>query len=83
MGWGIHYDPKISAQANFDHQMEQLVLCYVSMNFKIIYAKMMIQPTGGWYPICVLHPYGVYDAYYIILMKYLLNIQFKMYNFVM
>jgi len=60
MGWGIHYDPKKSTHANFDHQMEQLVLCYVSIDAKIVYAKMMIQPPGGWYPICVLHPYGMY-----------------------
>jgi hypothetical protein len=58
MGWGIQYNPALRDSPEFDERAEQLVLCYVTIDVTIVYAKMMLQPAGGWYPVVMLHPYG-------------------------
>ena len=58
MGWGIHYNPESRQKDAFNDKEEQLVLCYVTIDVTIVYAKMMLQPPGGWYPVAMLHPYG-------------------------
>ena len=63
MGWGIQYDPAVRDTPDFDDRAEQLVLCYVTIDVTIVYAKMMVQPAGGWYPVVMLHPYGKYSYF--------------------
>lgn len=58
VGWGIHYDPALRDTDDFDDKSEQPVLCYVSKNMTIEYARMMMQPEGGWYPAVVLNSNG-------------------------
>ena len=58
MGWGIQYNPLYRDTDDFDDRAQQLVLCYVTIDVTIVYAKMMMQPEGGWYPAVMLHPYG-------------------------
>ncbi len=58
MGWGVHYDPSYRDLSDFDDKDEQLVLCYVTLDVTIIFAKLMLQPPGGWFPVVALHPYG-------------------------
>ena len=58
IGWGVHYDSKLSGQPDFDDKAEQPVLCYVSKNTTIVFAKLMIQPEGGWYPAVALNNHG-------------------------
>ena len=60
MGWGIQYNPTYRHNPDFDDKQQQLVLCYVTIDVTIVYAKMMLQPAGGWYPVIMLHPYGEY-----------------------
>ena len=58
MGWGIHYDPRQRDQPGFDDKAEQLVLCYVSVDLQIVFARMLLQPAGGWYPTVYLNNGG-------------------------
>ena len=58
MGWGIHYNPETRQTSNFSDKDTQLVLCYVTVDLKVVFTKMVMQPVGGWYPIVALHPYG-------------------------
>ncbi|XP_041355029.1 uncharacterized protein LOC121372654 [Gigantopelta aegis] len=54
MGWGIVYNPDVRDCATFDPKEQQLVLCYVTINMCVSYTKMMLQPTGGFFPLIVL-----------------------------
>ena len=58
MSWGIWYDPDTRDKEGFNDKREQLVLCYVTMNEAMVYTHMVLQPTGGWFPLVALHPYG-------------------------
>lgn len=54
----MHYNPERRKQGDFDDKELQLVLCYVTVNATIVYAEVMYQPVGGWYPIVMLLPLG-------------------------
>ena len=58
MGLGIHYNPERRHKAEFSDKDSQLVLSYVTIEGKLVYTKLVVQPAGGWYPIIALHPYG-------------------------
>ena len=58
MGWGIVYNPDVRDCATFDPKEQQLVLCYVTINMCVSYMKMMLQPTGGFFPLVVLDDDG-------------------------
>ena len=68
MGWGIYYNPALQKQkhknggasgdADFDDKAEQLVVCFVTINVKIVFAKMMLQPEGGFFPVVLLNSAG-------------------------
>jgi len=58
MGFGIQYDPEQRTHSDFEDKEEQLVLCYVTVDSEIVFAHVMLQPPGGWYPTVGLHPYG-------------------------
>ena len=58
MGFGIQYSPEVRESPDFEDRQEQLVLCYVTVDSEIVFAHMMLQPPGGWYPSVALHPYG-------------------------
>lgn len=51
MGWGVHYSPQARQSSSFNDKDRQLVLCYVSLDRVIVYAHVMMQPEGGWYPV--------------------------------
>ena len=54
IGFGIHYNPEDYASPNFDDRKQQLVLCFVTLDMKIVYFSMMMQPPGGFYPLIIL-----------------------------
>lgn len=58
VGWGIHYNPKTRDLPDFCEEEQQVVLCFVSIDVTIVFAKMMLQPPGGWYPTVMLHSEG-------------------------
>ncbi|KAK3097806.1 hypothetical protein FSP39_013389 [Pinctada imbricata] len=55
IGMGIHYNPKERENPNFNERESQLVLCFVTLDTTIVYATMMIQPEGGFYPLVLLN----------------------------
>ena len=59
IGWGVHQDPKTRSQKEFDDKAEQAVLCYVTNNSTIVFAQLMMQPEGGWYPVVGLTNHGM------------------------
>ncbi|KAL4232460.1 hypothetical protein ACF0H5_007153 [Mactra antiquata] len=54
IGFGIHYNPDVVSRPDFDDKQQQLVLCFVTMDMQIVFFRMMIQPSGGFYPLLVL-----------------------------
>lgn len=60
VGWGIHYNPHSRHSPDFLEQQQQLVLCFVSIDLTIVFAKLMLQPPGGWYPTIMLHSDGTF-----------------------
>ncbi|XP_052810715.1 uncharacterized protein LOC128238637 [Mya arenaria] len=54
IGFGIHYNPDEINKSDFDDKKQQLVLCFVTMDMQIIFFRMMLQPSGGFYPLIVL-----------------------------
>ena len=50
---------------DFDEKQQQLVLCFVTVDSKIVFFRMMFQPPGGFYPLVLLTPNGLYivDAF--------------------
>ncbi|KAK2182755.1 hypothetical protein NP493_337g00013 [Ridgeia piscesae] len=50
MGFGIQYDPEQRTHSDFEDKEEQLVLCYVTVDSEIVFAHVMLQPPGGWFP---------------------------------
>ena len=58
MGLGFHYNPEMRHKAEFSDKESQVVLIYVTVEDKLVYTKLVMQPAGGWYPIIALHPYG-------------------------
>lgn len=58
MGLGVHYNPQTRDKHDFDDKDRQLVLCYVAIDANVVFAKLVIQPVGGWFPVVFLHPYG-------------------------
>jgi hypothetical protein len=54
VGMGVHYRPDSRGNTSFNDKEAQLVLCFVTKNTVTIYAKMIIQPEGGFYPLVLL-----------------------------
>ncbi|XP_064595046.1 uncharacterized protein LOC135461750 [Liolophura sinensis] len=54
IGWGVHYSPERRDRPDFDPRAEQIVLCYVVKNRVMQCFQMMLQPTGGFYPMVLL-----------------------------
>ena len=58
IGWGVYYNPRDQKSQEFDELAQQLVLIYVTIDVRIVYASMVMQPEGGWYPTVTLTRYG-------------------------
>ncbi|XP_071135084.1 uncharacterized protein [Mytilus edulis] len=54
VGMGVHYHPDSRDNPGYNDKESQLVLCFVTKNTVTIYAKMIIQPEGGFYPLVLL-----------------------------
>ena len=61
VGFGIHYNPAESCKPDFDDKKQQLVLCFVTLDMQIVFFRMMIQPSGGFYPLVILTRGGSSD----------------------
>ncbi|CAG5134153.1 unnamed protein product [Candidula unifasciata] len=55
VGWGLLY-----IDDSLDHE-EQLVICYLTVNRKILLVRVVYQPPGGFYPLVVL-PSGLNEV---------------------
>nr|KAG5685495.1 hypothetical protein BaRGS_009408 [Batillaria attramentaria] len=53
VGWGVLY-----LDDSLHHDEEQLVVCYLTVNRKVLLVRVMFQPPGGFYPLVIL-PQGV------------------------
>ncbi|XP_005088904.1 uncharacterized protein LOC101862618 [Aplysia californica] len=51
VGWGLLY-----IDESIHHDEEQLVICYLTVNRKILLVRVVYQPPGGFYPLVVLPP---------------------------
>ncbi|CAL1544708.1 unnamed protein product [Lymnaea stagnalis] len=51
VGWGLLY-----LDDTLHHDEEQLVICYLTVNRKILLVRVVYQPPGGFYPLVVLPP---------------------------
>ncbi|KAK0052845.1 hypothetical protein Bpfe_017699 [Biomphalaria pfeifferi] len=51
VGWGLLY-----LDDDVHHDEEQLVICYLTINRKILLVRVVSQPPGGFYPLVVLPP---------------------------
>lgn len=51
VGWGLLY-----IDNTLHHDEEQLVICYLTVNHKILLVRVVYQPPGGFYPLVVLPP---------------------------
>lgn len=67
IGWGVHHSPDRRDRPDFDPRAEQIVLCYVVKNKVMQCFQMMLQPTGGFYPMVLLSQNGTAQFMFFIL----------------
>jgi hypothetical protein len=53
VGWGIFYVDEYESSNNNE---EQLVVCFLTINRKIVYLRVLHQPPGGFYPVIICPP---------------------------
>jgi hypothetical protein len=56
IGWSILF-PVDEVNGN-KKKSEQLVICYLTINARVSYARVLYQPTGGFYPVVIAPPNG-------------------------
>ena len=49
VGWGVLY-----VEEDLHHDEEQLVICYLTVNRKVLLVRVVYQPPGGFYPLVIL-----------------------------
>ncbi len=54
IGWGIIY----SENEKLADDQEQLVICYLTINRRVSYLRVLFQPPGGFYPVVIAPPNG-------------------------
>ncbi|XP_062616121.1 uncharacterized protein LOC134277830 [Saccostrea cucullata] len=58
VGIGVHYPRDVREKQDHDDKTQQLVLVFVTLDTKIGYAKVVVQPEGGFFPMVVLNKNG-------------------------
>ena len=51
LGWGIFY-----VDSSLATDEEQLIICFLTINRKIVYLRCLHQPPGGFYPVIIAPP---------------------------
>lgn len=60
IGIGIHYDPDLRQDPEFEPYAMQPVLIFITVDVVIVTARLVLQPPGGWYPSVVLTSSGIW-----------------------
>ena len=55
MGWGMLTPPREAA----DKSVDQLVICYLTINREVALTRVMFLPPGGFYPVIIMPPGGM------------------------
>ncbi len=58
IGWGIFYADQEDQQI-VDDENEKLIVCFLTINRKIVYLRVLYQPPGGFYPVIIAPPNGI------------------------
>ncbi|XP_076467081.1 uncharacterized protein LOC143298198 [Babylonia areolata] len=58
MGWGVHFHKEARSQAKFDPRAQQLVMCYLTLDTQIAHMQVMLQPSGGFFPLVILREWA-------------------------
>lgn len=53
VGWGIFY-----VDDHLYKDEEQLIICFLTINRRIVYLRVLHQPPGGFYPVIIAPPNG-------------------------
>lgn len=58
MGIGIHYPKEVRENPSQSDKSQQLVLVFVTIDTKIVHARIIMQPEGGFFPLVILTKNG-------------------------
>ena len=69
LGWGIFYANESGLLDNNNMEKrsdrDSLIVCFLTINRQVVYLRVLYQPPGGFYPVVIAPPNGIFSIFLI------------------